>query len=180
MNKKERVAILVDGSNMYHYIRGLGLEPKIKFDFKQFGIWLAGEREIVSATYYIGKIRSNHDIASQRLRANQQRMMAWLTQCGWTMEFGHMLNHNGVYHEKGVDVHMAADLLRGAYKDFYDTAILVSSDTDLIPAIQYLREEKKKLEYIGFSHRPSYGLIKYSDIRILLKKDDVQRFQPAL
>lgn len=64
-------------------------------------------------------------------------------------------------------------------KNVYDTAILVSSDTDLIPAIQYLREEGKKLEYIGFSHQPSYGLIKYSDVRTLLKKEDIEQFQPV-
>ena len=103
--------------------------------------------------------------------------MAWLNQCGWKIEFGHMLRNMGIYHEKGVDVHMAADLLRGAYKNLYDTAILVSSDTDLIPAIHYLGEEGTKLEYIGFSHQPSYGLIKYSDVRTLLKKEDLEPFQ---
>lgn len=81
----------------------------------------------------------------------------------------------GIYDKSVIRV---ANLLRGAYKDFYDTAILISSDTDLIPAIQYLREEGKKLEYIGFSFRPSYGLIKYSDIRTLLKKEDIEQFQP--
>lgn len=179
MNKNERVAILIDGSNMYHYIRGLGLDPKIQFDYKKFGEFLARGRQIVSATYYIGKIRAKQTKQSQNLRANQQRLMAWLTKCGWAMEFGHMLENGGLFHEKGVDVHMASDLLRGAYKDFYDTAILVTSDTDLIPAIRYVREERKKLEYIGFSYRPSYGLIKFSDDRTLLKKEDVTQFFPT-
>lgn len=178
MKKKERVIILVDGSNMYHYLKGLGLTPKIEFDYKKFGEWLAADRQIVSATYYIGKVRADQSQQSQCLRANQQRLMAWLMRCGWHMEFGHMLKNKGIFHEKGVDVHIAADLLRGAYKDLYETAILVSSDTDLIPAIRYLREEGKKLEYIGFNYQPSFGLIKYSDVRTLLKKEDVERFQP--
>jgi len=178
MEKTERVAILVDGSNMYHYIKGLGLHPKIQFDYKKFGEFLAGDRKIVSATYYIGKVRADKGESSQRLRSNQQRLIAWLKRCGWSIEFGHMLKNKGVFHEKGVDVHIAADLLRGAYGDFYDTAILVSSDTDLVPAIRYLREEGKKLEYIGFSHQPSYGLIKVSDIRTLLKREDREQFQP--
>ncbi len=177
MDTKERVAIFVDGSNMYHYIKALGYEPKIQFDYKKFGEWLAGGRQIISATYYIGKVRADQSEQSQRLRANQQRLMAWLKQCGWDMEFGHMLKNKGIFHEKGVDVHIAADLLRGAYKNLYDTAILVSSDTDLIPAIQYLREEGKKLEYVGFNHQPSYGLIKYSDVRTLLKRADIEQFQ---
>src|SRR5947209_4137294 len=83
------------------------------------------------------------------------------------------------YREKGVDVLIAVELLRGAYRDTYDTAILVSSDTDLIPAIQEIRQAGKHLEYVGFSHRPSYGLIKNSDIRTLLKREDVAQFLPA-
>jgi len=53
---------------------------------------------------------------------------------------------------------------------------LVSSDTDLIPALSKAREMKKKIEYIGFSHKPSYGLITHSDIRRLLTKEDIEQF----
>ena len=67
-------------------------------------------------------------------------------------------------------------ILIGAYENLYDTAILVSSDTDLIPALAKAREMKKKIEYIGFSHKPSYGLITHSDIRRLLTKEDVNQF----
>lgn len=56
------------------------------------------------------------------------------------------------------------------------SGFLVSSDTDLIPALTKVRSMKKKIEYIGFSHKPSYGLITHSDIRRLLTKDDIQQF----
>ena len=62
------------------------------------------------------------------------------------------------------------------YENLYDTAILVSSDTDLIPALMKARLMKKKVEYIGFSHKPSYGLIGHSDIRRLLTKEDIEQF----
>jgi len=78
--------------------------------------------------------------------------------------------------EKGADVQIAVDLLIGAYENLYDTAILVSSDTDLIPALAKARSMKKKIEYIGFSHKPSYGLITHSDIRRLLTKEDIEQF----
>jgi len=55
-----------------------------------------------------------------------------------------MLKTDEIYHEKGVDVLMAVDLLTGAYENLYDTTILVSSDTDLIPAIEKVRVMKKK------------------------------------
>ena len=178
MTKLDRAAILIDGSNMYHYFKGLGLKPKIKFDYKKFGEWLAGERTITSATYYIGKIRTDGTPKSQSLRANQQRLLAWLIQCGWELEFGHMLKNDDVFKEKGVDVHIAVDMLKGAYKDQYDTAILVSSDNDLIPAIHEVKEASKQIEYVGFSHQPSLGIIKHANIRTLLKKEDIEQFQP--
>ncbi len=64
------------------------------------------------------------------------------------------MQNNGKYHEKGVDVQLAVDILIGAYEDLYDRAILISSDTDLIPAIQKVKQLGKQIEYIGFSHQP--------------------------
>jgi len=81
------------------------------------------------------------------------------------------------YKEKGTDVKIAADLIIGAVDNIYDTAILVSSDTDLIPAIRYIKYKKKKLEYIGFSHNPSFGMQKYADLSILLTLKDIENFR---
>lgn len=82
----------------------------------------------------------------------------------------------GKIREKGTDVKIAVDLVVGAFENKYDTAILVSSDTDLIPAIRYLRHKKKKLEYVGFSHTPSFGMQKNADLSILLRPEDVEKF----
>lgn len=87
-----------------------------------------------------------------------------------------MLRTGHAYHEKGVDVLMAVDLVAGAYEDEYDSAILVSSDTDLIPALQKVRSKGKRVEYVGFSQKPSHGLITHSDIRRLLTKQDLEQF----
>ena len=90
-----------------------------------------------------------------------------------------MLKSDGTFHEKGVDVQIAVDLLKGAYKDLYDTAVLVSSDNDLIPAIKEVQNSSKQLEYVGFSHQPSFGILKHSSIRTLLKKEDIVQFLPS-
>lgn len=34
-----------------------------------------------------------------------------------------------------------------AVDNLYDTAIVISSDTDLIPAVLYIQYKKKKIEY---------------------------------
>lgn len=81
------------------------------------------------------------------------------------------------YKEKGTDVKIATDLIIGAVDDWYDTAILVSSDTDLIPAIKYIKYRKKRLEYVGFSHNPSFGMQKYADLSVLLLPKDIESFK---
>lgn len=87
------------------------------------------------------------------------------------------------YREKGVDVMLATDLIVGAIEDKYDTAIIVSSDTDLLSAIDWVRSRGKKVEYVGFSipHptnpekdiKPTIAMVDRTDApsRILIEKD---------
>jgi uncharacterized LabA/DUF88 family protein len=84
---------------------------------------------------------------------------------------------SGKIREQGTDVKIAVDIIVGAIDNQYDTAILVSSDTDLIPAIQYIRYKGKKLEYIGFSHSPSLGIQKYATFSKLLGSDEIEEFK---
>lgn len=172
----ERIAILVDGSNMYHYLRELKVTGLADFDYKAFAQFLARDRTIVSSTYYVGKVRSKGDTKSEELRSGQQRLIAGLQRAGWCVEFGHIMETKGVFQEKGVDVHMAVDLLKGAYDNRYDMAVLVSSDTDLIPAVHGVRQKGKKIEYIGFAHRPSFGLMKNVNLTTTLRREDIVHF----
>ena len=172
----ERIAILIDGSNMYHYLRSLKFTGLLEFDYKSFAQFLSRGRRIVSATYYVGKVRSHGDAKSEELRRSQQRLVAHLHASGWKIEYGHMLKNNGIFQEKGVDVHMAVDLVAGAYQNRYDTAVLVSSDTDLIPAIHSVRSKRKKVEYIGFAHRPSFGIMKNASQSTTLRREDLEKF----
>jgi len=176
MDEKERIFILIDGNNFYHRLKELELVNLLFFDYEKLTKFLVGRRFLVSKNYYIGAIREErNNTKSKELMIGQQKLVGKLQKDNWVVKFGHMLKTDD-YHEKGVDVQIATDLLIGAYENLYDTAILVSSDTDLIPALAKAREMKKKIEYIGFSHKPSYGLITHSDIRRLLTKDDLQQF----
>ena len=173
---KERIFIIIDGSNFYHRLKGLELKNLLKFDYEKFSKFLARKRKIVLKKYYIGAIRTKEgNPKSFELWKNQRKLIGQLKKAGFEIGFGHMLKTDR-YHEKGVDVLMAVDLLVGAYEDLYDTAILVSSDTDLIPALDKAREKGKKIEYIGFSHSPSYALIAHSGIRRLMIKEEIERF----
>lgn len=172
-----KIIIIVDGSNFYHRLKELELKNLLNFDYQQFAQFLnRSGGSIIERNYYIGAVREESgNPKSSELMKNQRILTGNLKKHGWNIKFGHMLKSEK-YHEKGVDVQMAVDLLVGAYEDKYDLAILVSSDTDLIPAIIKVRSMKKQVEYIGFSHKPSYGLITNSDIRRLLIREDLEKF----
>src|SRR5260370_16502721 len=61
--------------------------------------------------------------------------------------------------EKGVDVNIAVDMLVVAYENLADRLYLVSSDTDLIPAVKKAQEKGKTVIYVGFSHKLSAAMV---------------------
>ncbi|MFH1585988.1 MAG: NYN domain-containing protein [archaeon] len=74
------------------------------------------------------------------------------------------------YQIKGDDVYLATDLIKGAYEDLYDVAIIVSGDEDFIPAIKLAQKNKKKVINAFFPKSSSYLLRECCDGSINLKK----------
>ncbi len=175
---ENRVAIFIDGGNFYRKIRDDNLIPKgIRFDYVKFAEFLARGRTISLKTYYIGIVK-NHDnsLKSQKLVESQQKLLSALENNGYKIKRGKIVYDNKI-REKGVDVQIGIDLVIGAVENHYDTAIIVSSDTDLIPAIRYIKSKGKKVEYVGFSNAPSIGMIKESNARILMLKEQLEDLQ---
>jgi len=52
--------------------------------------------------------------------------------------------------EKGVDTLISTDMIRLAWEDAYDIAVLASSDRDLVPAVQFLNSKGIKVIQAGF------------------------------
>lgn len=93
-----------------------------------------------------------------------------------TYSLGYLLKSGGKFREKGVDVNIAVDILVAVYENTCDRIILVSSDTDLLPAIKKAKEKGKTVEYVGFSHMPSVAMVANCSESTLLKKEDLLPF----
>jgi uncharacterized LabA/DUF88 family protein len=52
--------------------------------------------------------------------------------------------------EKGVDTAIATDMIRLAWEDAYDIAVLTSSDADFVPAVRFLDQKGLKIIQAGF------------------------------
>lgn len=181
----ERVVVFIDGSNFYFKLRSpkVGFSNLTEFNYRGFAKWLALNRKIVYSGYYVGVVRAGQgDARGQKLRREQQRLFSHLTspKQNFIVQRGYIMSSGGAYHEKGVDVQIAVDLLVGAYENTYDTVILISSDTDLIPAVMKIKSLKKQVEYIGFAHQPSFALQRYASLSRLLIKEELVPFSNKL
>lgn len=212
----EKVCIFIDAANFYHLVlKKIGIQD-IDFDFEKFAKFLAGEREIMKSgkRFYVGTVREKHGgYENKNAMSNQTSLFTRLIATGgWRIETSKLRTRiervmidsrvtdsqkilnlgikEVVYErsrEKGIDVKIAIDLILGTIgQNRYNTAILVSSDTDLVPAIDLIRNKfKRKVEYIGFSMpqekneestRPVRRMIYSTDIQRVLIESDIRPF----
>lgn len=211
-----RVQIFIDGGN-FHFLalKPLNIQES-DFDFDAFVSFLADGREVQEKAkrFYIGTVREKEgDERSKRAMARQVQLFNELKKSAWEIKTSKLRERTekividdrvidykriqscGIseivyqtFREKGIDVKIATDLVAGAIDDKFDTAILVSSDTDLVPMIDWVRFRlKKKIEYIGFSIpdktgkgndvRPTQALISRSDVQRVLVESDILKFK---
>lgn len=88
------------------------------------------------------------------------------------------------FEEKQTDVNIALELFRLAYLDKYDRAVIVSGDTDLIPAIKAVRAtfSQKQIGVMIPIGKSSEDLLKHADFRFRMKEHHLasSRFPNAI
>ena len=166
---KERIIILIDGSNFYYSTAKKGR----KIDFQNLIKELSGERFLVRAYYYVAPL----DIkADEEKYWSHQRFLDKLKQIE---KFEVVLcslkkikiREKFVYFVKGDDVKMSNTLIMGAVDNLYDSAIVVSGDEDFIDSINIVTKRYgKKVENAYFSRSSSSNLRKACDSVINLNK----------
>ncbi len=177
-----RVIVFIDGSNLYHRLRFLFSNKKdvslLDFDFSAFCGWLCKDNSLVEIRYYIGAVRrQKNNEKSEKMYANQQRLFFKLQRQNIKIILGQLIQHRDKsYHEKGVDVRLAVEMIRFARQDKYDIAYLLSSDTDLVPAVEEVLSFNKKVKYVGVSDSQSFGLSKATNNYLILRPEDVMKF----
>jgi len=179
MSCEKKVVIFIDGSNLYHIVRKMFPDKKQKnFDFERFVNEIIGDRKLIKVYYYNCPLDISHNFEAY---TKQQRFFDKLNKISnFELILCRMqkikIDGKVIYQVKEDDIHLAVDMVRLAYKNIYDTAILVSSDGDFVPAVLAVQETGKEVENIGFETKFSYHLKQKCDRFIKLKKDDVEVF----
>jgi uncharacterized LabA/DUF88 family protein len=145
----ERVMIYVDGNNLYHSLKdNFG---RANLDFEKFCDKLASERRLIRTYYY----NAPKDQAKEPGKyVDQQRFFEYVKGLRYVeLRLGRLVYHgwpNIPPYDKGIDVSLATNMLVHAFRDNYDTAVLVSGDTDFADAILAVKELGKHVEVVLF------------------------------
>lgn len=144
--------VIIDGSNFYHKAKKLAPEVHLtNFNYKKLAKLIIGSAEN-DIEYCVGEIRPQKidGPKAEQMYAGQQALFYNLQKQGIVIKKGFMLKSQGVYHEKGVDVRIATDIIRGALKNEYDNCFVISSDSDILPAVETAIDTGKTLVYVAF------------------------------
>lgn len=151
---EERVMVFVDGGNLYAAIR-FGLHIQKSVNIESLVRKLVSGRQLVRAYYYTTP--SPHP-GSPQGKGHQR----FIDRLGWIenlqVRLGRILPRSHTVEcpkckekfeqedhiQKGVDTRIAVDMVTLAVRDAYETAILVSGDSDLAEAVNYIREQTNK------------------------------------
>lgn len=167
----DRVAIFIDGSNLYHGLRSnFG---RYDLNFAEFARKLCSSRRLFR-TYYYNALQDQ----AQRPEGyrEQQEFFDRLRETPYLeVRLGGTKMAQGLTVEKGVDVMLATDLLYFAWNDFYDAAILVSGDSDFAYALQAVKNMGKHVEVAYFESGISKDLLDIADNRYLLDQSFFNR-----
>lgn len=141
-----RVIAYIDGFNLYHGLRDAGLEDSRWLDLHGMCVSLLEPSERLELVrYFTSRVKGSP------AKAARQAVFidALRARGGIEIDFGHFLsntvqcfNCGNVWkknEEKKTDVNVAVRLLEDASDDRFDTAMIVSGDSDLVPPIESLR-----------------------------------------
>ncbi len=82
--------------------------------------------------------------------------------------------------EKGVDTAIATDMIRLAWEDAYDVAVLASSDADLVPAVKFLDQKGRKVVQAGFPPKGvNLATACWASFDIFQHREEIRRRVPA-
>ncbi len=171
----ERAIIFIDGSNIFHAIRSLN----IRIDYTKLVSFLAEDRKLVRAYFYSAvpqekDLKKNSPEWESFLR--QKRFLEELSLQGVKVKTARLRRlPSGEFLEKEVDIMLATDMLSLAYKNAYETAILVSGDSDFYYTVEEIQSLGKRVENASFKSTSSYLLRKVCD-RFTLLDDYIDRF----
>ena len=162
LENRGRVAIFIDGSNLFYAALQLGIE----IDYTKLLCRLTEGSRLLRAFFYTGVDRTNE---------KQQGFLLWMRRNGYRVIAKDLVQLPDGSKKANLDVEIAVGLM--ALVGSYDTAIIVSGDGDLAYAADSVSYRGARIEVVSLRSMTSDSLINVADRYIDLDqiKEDIQK-----
>lgn len=162
LENRGRVAIFIDGSNLFYAALQLGVE----IDYTKLLYRLTAGAKLLRAFFYTGVDRTNE---------KQQGFLLWMRRNGYRVISKDLVQLPDGSKKANLDVEIAVDLM--ALVGSYDTAVLVSGDGDLAYAVDAVSYRGARIEVVSLRSMTSDSLINVADRYIDLEqiREDIQK-----
>lgn len=184
-----RVISYIDGFNLYQGLRQSGWKKYYWLDLEGLcQSLLKPGQELVATNYFTSRISSNGKNSSDLQRQNIY-LDALQTKALITIHYGHFLQNTKTcfqcnakwpdYEEKMTDVNIAIQLLSDAYENNFDSAIIISGDSDFTPVIKVVQRKFpfKKIIVVFPPNRHSKSLKNAANAALALGEDKLRQNQ---
>jgi uncharacterized LabA/DUF88 family protein len=144
-----RVVAYVDGFNLYFGLRASGMQKYLWLDLPSLAGSLLKEDQALRVTkYFTARITAPE---AKRIRQSTY-IEALSTHAGTALSiyYGRYQTQNltcrfcsavqAIPSEKKTDVNIAVEMMVDAFGDSFDSALLVTADSDLVPAVRSIRK----------------------------------------
>lgn len=143
-----RIAIFVDGSNLFYAAMQLGIE----IDYTKLLCYLTQGSQLLRAFFYTG---------TDRVNDKQQGFLLWMRRNGYRVVTKDLVQLPDGSKKANLDVEIAVDMMTLA--GHYDTAVLVSGDGDLAYAVNAVSYRGARIEVVSLRSMTSDSLINVAD-----------------
>jgi len=181
----KRINFYIDGYNLYRGLRDKKWERFYWLDMVKFCLaFLRTNQELVEVNYFSAipiaqgkQERFDRFLSANRLNPKFSLHLGKFLEKALTVR-GEIIK---TYEEKQTDVHIAVKMIRDVVLDKCDGSILISADSDLTPAIDFLREYKPEHKIFVYfpPKRFSYDLKQRADA-ILHLQNYIHQFENSL
>lgn len=162
LENRGRVAIFIDGSNLFYAALQLGIE----IDYTKLLCRLTAGSRLLRAFFYTGVDRTNE---------KQQGFLLWMRRNGYRVIAKDLVQLPDGSKKANLDVEIAVDLM--ALVGSYDTAVIVSGDGDLAYAADAVSYRGARVEVVSLRSMTSDILINVADRYIDLDqiREEIQK-----
>lgn len=152
-SQQERLAVYIDGFNLYHGVHDSSGRANLWLDVVKLSRSFRPRQRLVSVKYFTSSVLNDPDAQSR-----QDHYLEALTATYPTVLeviYGRYQQKNRrcfacghsyiSYEEKETDVNLATAIVVDVAKDIFDTALIVSADSDVAPAVRAAKKIRSNM-----------------------------------